>query len=127
MKFYIGNFYENLLRNYKFGQNWTKKSGTLREDQSVCHIVGSDIMYFNNTQNALLCYYGNTFSIYNNDDSDIYANPTKGTHCCVFMATMVMPTHHNVTLCIKCYLFLVHLTKQNRESCSQINTGILCR
>jgi hypothetical protein len=58
----------------------------------------------NTTQNALFCYQGNTFSIYYNADSDIYVDSTKGTHCYVFMATMVMPTHHNVTLYVKCLL-----------------------
>ena len=79
----------------------------------MCHIVGSDIMYRNNTQNALLCCHGNTFSIYYNVDSDIYVNPTNGTHSCVFMATMVMPTHHNATLYVKCLLVFgaINITK----------------
>jgi len=70
-------------------------------------------MYCNNTQNALLCYDGNTFSIYHNADSDIYVNPTKGTQSFVFMATMVMPTHHNVTLYVKCLLVFgaINITK----------------
>jgi hypothetical protein len=61
-------------------------------------------MYHNNTQNALLCFHGNTFSIYYNVDSDTYVNPTKGKHRCIFMATMVMQTCHNVTLYVKCLL-----------------------
>lgn len=79
----------------------------------MCHIVGSDVMYRNNMQNALLCYHGITFSIYYNVDSDIFVNPTKGTHCCVFMTTIVMPTHHNVTLYVKCLLVFgeINITK----------------
>jgi hypothetical protein len=68
-------------------------------------------MYRNNTQNALLCYHGNTFSTYYNVDSDLNVNPTKSF--CVFMATMVMPTHHNVMLYIKFLLVFgaINITK----------------
>jgi len=31
----IGDYYESLLRKYKFGWIWTKISGTLQEGQSM--------------------------------------------------------------------------------------------
>ena len=43
MKFDIGDLYENLSRNSKFGQNESKISCTLHGDTSVFHTVGSDI------------------------------------------------------------------------------------
>ena len=43
----------------------------------------------------------------------IDVNPKKGTHCCIFMPTMVMPPHHNVTLYVKCLLVFdaINITK----------------
>jgi hypothetical protein len=43
VKFDIGDFCETLSRKSKFGQEWTKVSGTLHEDLLVFHIFGSDI------------------------------------------------------------------------------------
>ena len=42
VKFYIWDFYENLLRKSKFGYSRAKISGTLHEEQSV-FIFGNDI------------------------------------------------------------------------------------
>jgi hypothetical protein len=72
VKFDIGDFYENLLRKSKFGQNRTKVSGSLREDQSTCVyvyiyiyiyiIVDSNTKYFVARQqregNTLLLFRG---------------------------------------------------------------------
>jgi hypothetical protein len=41
-------------------------------------------------------FHGNAFSIYYITDSDIYVSTKKETHCCVFIARMVMQTCHNV-------------------------------
>jgi hypothetical protein len=41
--FMLGTFYYNLLRKSKFGQNWTRISGTLRKDLSTVGIANSGI------------------------------------------------------------------------------------
>jgi hypothetical protein len=65
----MGHFYENPFRYAKSGYNLKKISGILYEDRNVC-IVDSD-KYRNNTENALLRFYGSSCSIYHIVDSDL--------------------------------------------------------
>jgi len=39
----LGAFYYNLFRKSKFGQNWTRVSGTLHKDLGTVCIANSDI------------------------------------------------------------------------------------
>jgi hypothetical protein len=43
MKLSIGDFYKNLSRKSKYGQNRKKISETFREDPNVLNLVGSAI------------------------------------------------------------------------------------
>jgi len=49
MKFHIRDFYKSLSKNSTFGQNFTKRSGTLHKDLSVFHTNGAT------TQSAHSC------------------------------------------------------------------------
>jgi len=73
VKFYTGDFYENLLRNSMFGYNQTKISGNLHEDPSEFHIVASDI---HNATMQKKCYSVSmaTLNIYYIIDIDIYTS-----------------------------------------------------
>ena len=42
-KFHIRDFYKSLSKNSTFGQNFTKRSGTLHKDLSVFHTTGATI------------------------------------------------------------------------------------
>jgi hypothetical protein len=73
VKFYTGDFYENLSRNSVFGDNRTKISSTLHEDPSEFHIVGRGIQ---NAEMQKTCYSLSmaTLNIYYIIDSDIYTS-----------------------------------------------------
>jgi hypothetical protein len=43
MKFHIRDFYKSLSKNSTFGQNFTKRSGTLHKDLSVFHTTDATI------------------------------------------------------------------------------------
>jgi len=68
VKFGIGDFYENLFRNSKFGSNWAKICSTLNEDLHT--IVASNIKSPQKQSLQVLWYQGlkghNTVQMHHN-------------------------------------------------------------
>ena len=89
-KFDTRDLYANLLRNFEFGQNRTKISGTWHEDRRTFYICRRREF---STQ-ALLCTTEYLYIV----DSDMHLNNRHRTYCCVSTAKIVKRTNHNVKL-----------------------------
>jgi hypothetical protein len=95
VKFYIWDFYENLLRKSKFGYSRAKISGTLHEEQ-VVFIVGNDIYRAIIVQMVAFPWQGFKYIF----DQDICTSSIKGERIVAF------PWQHKLSRCSAFLLLL---------------------
>ena len=71
MKFDIGQFYGDVRGTSNFSKNRTKITGILQWISKCVLYCWQRHMQYNNTENALLCFQGDAFNIYDIVDSDL--------------------------------------------------------